>query len=155
MRNNKQTMKGSQMKKTNNNITFENVPEWTYWKNSNTGTILTLGVFREHGVNRNHLNMDTCNTSNVLTYYYTWDEIVEKFEYLGSSESVSDDFYSNYLSNKRLYREYKLAKSRLPYLRRALKREPNAGHDVNLERMLSYVEKYNNLETFKYEWEVA
>ena len=155
MRTNKQTNKGSQMKKLNNNITFENVPEWTYWKNSNTGTILTLGVFREHGVNRNHLNMDTCNTSNVLTYYYTWDEIVEKFEYLGSLESVSDDFYSNYLSNKRLYREYKLAKSRLSYLRRVLKKEPDAGHDVNLERMLSYVEKYNNLETFKYEWEVA
>ena len=27
------------------NLTFENVPEWTYWKNPKTGTILTLGIF--------------------------------------------------------------------------------------------------------------
>ena len=29
-------------------LTFENVPEWTYWKNPKTGTILTLGIFREY-----------------------------------------------------------------------------------------------------------
>ena len=94
--------------------------------------------------------MSTSNTRNELTYWYTWDEIVEKFEYLG--ECDSNDFYKNVLANKRLYREFKLAKSRLPYLRGALKREPDAGHDVELEKMLSYVEKYNNLESFEFDF---
>jgi len=94
--------------------------------------------------------MSTSNTRNELTYWYTWDEIVEKFEYLG--ECDSNDFYVNVLGNKRLYREFKLAKSRLPYLRGALKREPDAGHDVELEKMLSYVEKYNNLESFEFDY---
>ena len=131
-------------------LTFENVPEWTYWKNPKTGTILHLGVFRKYDKNPNHLSMSTENTRYELTYYYTWDEIVEKFEYLG--ECDDDDFYVNFLSNKQLYREYKLSKGRLPYLRRASKREPDAGHDIELERMLSYIEKYNNLETFEFEW---
>ena len=106
---------------------------------------LTLGIFRNNGYenNPNWLSMSTSNTRYELNYHYTWDEIVEKFEYLG--ECDDDDFYKNVLSNKQLYREYKLAKSRLPYLRRALKREPDAGHDVDLEKMLGYIEKYNNL----------
>jgi len=134
-------------------LTFENVPEWTYWRNPKTGTILTLGIFRNNGYENtpNHLSMSTSNTRNELTYWYTWDEIVEKFEYLG--ECDSNDFYVNVLGNKRLYREFKLAKSRLPYLRGAVKREPDAGHDVDLEKMLSYVEKYNNLEPFEFEWD--
>ena len=134
-------------------LTFENVPEWTYWRNPKTGTILTLGIFRNNGYenNPNHLSMSTSNTRNELTYWYTWDEIVEKFEYLG--ECDDDDFYTNFLSNRTLYRHYKLSKSRLPYLRRMTKREPDAGHDVELEKMLSYVEKYNNLEPFEFEWD--
>mgnify|MGYP006169524797 FL=1 len=56
------------------------------------------------------------------------------------------------LGNKTLYREFKFAKSRLPYLRGALKREPDAGHDVELEKMLGYIEKYNNLETFEFDF---
>ena len=133
-------------------LTFENVPEWTYWRNPKTGTILTLGIFRNNGYenNPNWLSMSTSNTRYELNYHYTWDEIVEKFEYLG--ECDDDDFYKNVLSNKQLYREYKLAKSRLPYLRRALKREPDAGHDVDLEKMLGYIEKYNNLETFEFDY---
>ena len=134
-------------------LTFENVPEWTYWRNPKTGTILTLGIFRNNGYenNPNHLSMSTSNTRNELTYWYTWDEIVEKFEYLG--ECDSNDFYVNVLGNKRLYREFKLAKSRLPYLRGAVKREPDAGHEADLEKMLGYVEKYNNLESFEFEWD--
>jgi hypothetical protein len=58
----------------------------------------------------------------------------------------------NILSNRTLYREYKLSKGRLPYLRRALKREPEAGHDIELEKMLGYIEKYNNLETFEFDF---
>ena len=72
-------------------LTFENVPEWTYWKNPKTGTILTLGVFREYENNPNWLSMSTSNTRYELNYNYTWDEIVEKFEYLG--ECDDDDFY--------------------------------------------------------------
>ena len=30
--------------------------------------------------------------------------------------------------------------------------EPDAGHDVELEKMLSYVEKYNNLESFEFDY---
>ena len=133
-------------------LTFENVPEWTYtyWRNPKTGTILTLGIFREYENNPNWLSMSTSNTRYELNYHYTWDEIVEKFEYLG--ECDDDDFYKNVLANKRLYREFKLAKKRLPYLRRALKREPDAGHDVDLEKMLGYIEKYNNLETFEFDY---
>ena len=67
-------------------------------------------------------------------------------------ESSDEDFYVNVLSNRTLYREYKLSKGRLPYLRRALKREPDAGHVVELEKMLSYVEKYNNLESFEFDY---
>ena len=84
---------------------------------------------------------------------HTWEELVEKFEFLCTSDDVDEDFYVNVLSNRTLYREFKLAKSRLPYLRRALKREPDAGHDVDLEKMLSYIEKYNNLEPFEFEWD--
>ena len=147
--------KNKGMKKMNEKtkLTFENVPEWTYWRNPKTGTILTLGIFRNNGYENtpNHLSMSTSNTRNELTYWYNWDEIVEKFEYLG--ECDSNDFYTNFLSNRTLYRHYKLSKSRLPYLRRALKREPDAGHDVDLEKMLSYIEKYNNLEPFEFEWD--
>ena len=40
--------KNKGMKKMNEKtkLTFENVPEWTYWRNPKTGTILTLGIFR-------------------------------------------------------------------------------------------------------------
>ena len=44
-------------------LTFENVPEWTYWRNPKTGTILTLGIFRNNGYENtpNHLSMSTSN----------------------------------------------------------------------------------------------
>jgi len=38
-------------------------------------------------------------------------------------------------------------------LRGAVKREPDAGHEADLEKMLGYVEKYNNLESFEFEWD--
>ena len=145
-------------------LTFENVPEWTYWRNPNSGVIYHCGVNRntwveddefdeggyDYDTNSKHMSVTSNNTKVDRTYYYTWDEIVEKFEYLG--ECDDDDFYTNFLSNRTLYRHYKLSKSRLPYLRRMTKREPDAGHDVELEKMLSYVEKYNNFETFEFEW---
>ena len=146
-------------------LTFENVPEWTYWRNPNSGVIYHCGVNRntwveddefdeggyDYDTNSKHMSVTSNNTKVERTYYYTWDEIVEKFEYLG--ECDDDDFYTNFLSNRTLYRHYKLSKSRLPYLRRMVIREPNAGHDVDLEKMLSYVEKYNNLESFEFEWD--
>jgi hypothetical protein len=146
-------------------LTFENVPESTYWRNQNSGVIYHCGVYRntwvecdefedggyDYDTTKNHMSITSNNTKVERTYYYTWDEIVEKFEYLG--ECDDDDFYTNFLSNRTLYRHYKLSKGRLPYLRRALKREPDAGHDVDLEKMLSYVEKYDNLESFEFEWD--
>ena len=146
-------------------LTFENVPETTYWRNPNSGVIYHCSVHRNtwvetdefedggysYDTNPNHMNVSSINTRVEYNYYYTWDEIVEKFEYLG--ECDDDDFYTNFLSNRTLYRHYKLSKGRLPYLRRMAKREPDAGHDVKLEKMLSYVEKYNNLESFEFEWD--
>ena len=115
-------------------LTFENVPEWTYWKNPKTGTILTLGVFREYENNPNWLSMSTSNTRYELNYHYTWDEIVEKFEYLG--ECDDDDFYTNVLSNKELYWKYRSALKGLPGCLRYLKR----GGDSNIVR--ESVERY-------------
>ena len=116
------------------NLTFENVPEWTYWKNPKTGTILTLGIFREYENNPNWLSMSTSNTRYELNYHYTWDEIVEKFEYLG--ECDDDDFYTNVLSNKELYWRYRSALKGLPGCLRAIKR----GTDSNIIR--ESVERY-------------
>ena len=148
-------------------LTFENVPEVTYWRNPNSGVIYHCGVNRntwveddefeeggyDYDTDKNHMNISSINTRVEYNYWYSWDEIVEKFEFLCTSDDVNEDFYVNILSNRTLYREYKLSKGRLPYLRRALKREPDAGHDVDLEKMLSYVEKYNNLESFEFEWD--
>ena len=147
-------------------FTFENVPEVTYWRNPNSGVIYHCGVNRntwveddefeeggyDYDTTKNHMNISSINTRVEYNYWYSWDEIVEKFEFLCCGDDVNEDFYVNILSNRTLYREYKLSKGRLPYLRRASKREPDAGHDIELERMLSYIEKYNNLETFEFEW---
>ena len=157
------------MKKMNEKtkLTFENVPESTYWRNPNSGVIYHCGVYRNtwvesdefedggysYDTNKSWVNISSINTRVEYNYYYTWEELVEKFEFLCTSDDVDEDFYVNILSNRTLYREYKLSKGRLPYLRRALKREPDAGHDVELEKMLSYVEKYNNLESFEFEWD--
>ncbi len=146
------------MKKLNKDqLTFENVPEYTYWRNPKTGTILSLPISRNHekeylNDSPRRLHLWTCNTRNELLYAYSWDEIVEKFEYLG--ESDGEEVYTKVLSNKRLFREYKLAKKRLSRLRKALKREPDAGHDVELEKMLGYIEKYNNLESFEFDYSI-
>jgi len=145
-------------------FTFENVPEVTYWRNPNSGVIYHCSIHRntwvecdefeeggyDYDTSSKNINISSINTRVEYNYYYTWEELVEKFEFLCTSDDVDEDFYVNILSNRTLYREYKLSKSRLPYLRRALKREPDAGHDVELEKMLSYVEKYNNLESFEF-----
>ena len=117
-------------------LTFENVPEMTYWRNPKTGTILTLGIFRNNGYenNPNHLSMSTSNTRNELTYWYTWDEIVEKFEYLG--ECNDNDYYLNVLANKTLYWRYRQAKKGLPSRLRYIKN----GGDSNMTR--ESVEEY-------------
>ena len=147
-------------------LTFENVPQVTYWRNPNSGVIYHCSIFRNtwvesdefedggysYDTEKHWINISSINTKVERTYYYTWDELVEKFEFLCTSDDVDEDFYVNILSNRTLYREYKLSKSRLPYLRRALKREPDAGHDVELEKMLANVEKYNNLESFEFDY---
>ena len=120
-------------------LTFENVPEYTYWKNPKTGTILSLGVSRNEeedylNDSSNRLHMWTCNTRYELLYSYSWNEIVEKFEYLG--ECDDDDFYTNVLSNKELYWRYRSALKGLPGCLRAIKR----GTDSNIIR--ESVERY-------------
>jgi len=160
--------KNKGMKKVNEKtkLTFENVPETTYWRNPNSGVIYHCGVYRntwvkddefeeggyDYDTNPKNVNISSINTRVEYNYYYTWEELVEKYEYLCCGDDVDEDFYVNILSNRTLYREYKLSKGRLPYLRRALKREPDAGHDVELEKMLANVEKYNNLESFEFDY---
>ena len=120
-------------------LTFENVPEYTYWKNPKTGTILSLLVQRnqeEDYLNDSpkRLSMWTCNTRYELLYSYSWDEIVKKFDYLG--ECDSDDYYTNVLSNKEIYWRYRSALKGLPGCLRAIKR----GSDSNILR--ESVERY-------------
>ena len=109
-------------------LTFENVPEMTYWKNPKTGTILSLGIYREEwsNPNPNRCNLTTTNTRYELSYYYTWDEIVEKFEYLG--ECNDNDYYLNVIANKNLYWKYRQAKKGLPSRLRYIKN----GGDSNM-----------------------
>ena len=147
-------------------LTFENVPEVTYWRNPNSGVIYHCSIHRntwvecdefeeggyDYDTNENNINISSINTRVEYNYYYTWDELVEKFEFLCISDDVDEDFYVSVLANRQLYREYRLSKDRLPRLRRLHKSEPEAGWDVEIEEMLSNVEKYHNLETFKYNY---
>ena len=101
-------------KMTNNQPTFEECSEWTYWKNKKTGTIVTLGLFREYNPRKEHLDVSTINTRYELTYYYSWDEIVEKFDYLGTNDNWSEEEYKSVLTNKQLYWEYRHALKNIP-----------------------------------------
>jgi len=105
----------------NNQPTFEECSEWTYWKNKKTGTIVTLGLFRKYNPRKERLNVDTINTRYELTYYYSWDEIVEKFDYLGTNDDWSEEEYKSVLTNKNLYWEYKHALKSIPRAKRWVK----------------------------------
>jgi nicotinic acid mononucleotide adenylyltransferase len=108
-------------KMINNQPTFEECSEWTYWKNKKTGTIVTLGLFRKYNPRKERLNVDTINTRYELTYYYSWDEIVEKFDYLGTNDDWSEEEYKSVLTNKNLYWEYKHALKSIPRAKRWVK----------------------------------
>ena len=125
-------------KMTNNQPTFENCPEWTYWKNKKTGTIVNLGLFRKYNPRKEHLDVSTINTRYELTYYYSWDEIVEKFDYLGGHEEWNEESYINVLSNKNLYWKYRQALKGIPRCNRVIKN----GCDSNIVK--ENLEKYNN-----------
>ena len=72
-------------------LTFENVPEVTYWRNPNSGVIYHCSVHRntwvecdefeeggyDYDTNSKHMDVTSNNTKVERTYYYTWDEIVE------------------------------------------------------------------------------
>jgi hypothetical protein len=74
-------------------LTFENVPEVTYWRNPNSGVIYHCSVHRntwvecdefeeggyDYDTNKDHMNISSVNTRVEYNYYYSWDEIVEKF----------------------------------------------------------------------------
>ena len=105
----------------NNQPTFEECSEWTYWKNKKTGTIVTLGLFREYNPRKEHLDVSTINTRYELTYYYSWDEIVEKFDYLGTNDNWSEEEYKSVLTNKQLYWEYRHALRNIPRYKRLVK----------------------------------
>ena len=98
----------------NKELTFENCPEWTYWKNKKTGTIVTLGLFRKYNPRKEHLNVSTINTRYELDYWYSWDEIVKKFDCLGGHKEWNEEKFINVLSNKNLYWKYRQAKKNLP-----------------------------------------
>jgi len=147
-------------------LTFENVPEVTYWRNPNSGVIYHCSIFRNtwvetdefeeggysYDTEKSFVSISSINTRYELGYYYTWDELVEKFEYLCSGDDVDEDYYVNILANKRLYREFRYCKDRLPRLRRLMKSEPDSHWLDDYDDMVANVEKYNNLETFELEF---
>ena len=124
-------------KMTNNQPTFENCPEWTYWKNKKTGTIVTLGLFREYNPRKEHLDVSTINTRYELTYYYSWDEIVEKFDYLGTNDNWSEEEYKSVLTNKQLYWEYRHALKNIPRVKRWVKTTDVSWAQDRLDNLLT------------------
>ena len=122
----------------NNQPTFEECSEWTYWKNKKTGTIVTLGLFREYNPRKEHLDVSTINTRYELTYYYSYEELCEKFDYLGGHEEWNEESYINVLSNKNLYWKYRQALKGIPRCNRVIKN----GCDSNVVK--ENLEKYTN-----------
>ena len=147
-------------------LTFENVSEVTYWRNPNSGVIYHCSIhintwvecdeFEEGGydydTSSKNINISSINTRVEYNYYYTWEELVEKFEFLCTSDDVDENYYVNILANKRLYREFRYCKDRLPRLRRLMKSEPDSHWLDDYDEMVANVEKYNNLETFELEF---
>jgi len=105
----------------NNQPTFEECSEWTYWKNKKTGTIVTLGLFREYNPREERLDVETINTRYALTYYYSYEELCEKFDYIGTNYDWSEEEYKSVLSNKNLYWEYRHALRNIPRYKRLIK----------------------------------
>jgi len=105
----------------NNQPTFEECSEWTYWKNKKTGTIVTLGLFREYNPREERLDVETINTRYALTYYYSYEELCEKFDYIGTNYDWSEEEYKSVLSNKNLYWEYRHALKNIPRYKRLVK----------------------------------
>ena len=122
----------------NNQPTFEECSEWTYWKNKKTGTIVTLGLFREYNPRKEHLDVSTINTRYELTYYYSYEELCEKFDYLGGHEEWNEESYINVLSNKNLYWKYRQALKGIPRCNRVIKN----GCDSNIVK--ENLDKYTN-----------
>ena len=104
-----------------NQPTFEECSEWTYWKNKKTGTIVTLGLFREYNPREERLDVETINTRYALTYYYSYEELCEKFDYIGTNYDWSEEEYKSVLSNKNLYWEYRYALKNIPRYNRLVK----------------------------------
>ena len=121
----------------NNQPTFENCPEWTYWKNKKTGTIVNLGLFRKYNPRKEHLDVSTINTRYELTYYYSWDEIVEKFDYLGTNDNWSEEEYKSVLTNKQLYWEYRHALKNIPRVKRWVKTTDVSWAQDRLDNLLT------------------
>ena len=124
-------------KMINNQPTFENCPEWTYWKNKKTGTIVNLGLFRKYNPHKEHLDVSTINTRYELTYYYSWDEIVEKFDYLGTNDNWSEEEYKSVLTNKQLYWEYRHALKNIPRVKKWVKTTDVSWAQDRLDNLLT------------------
>ena len=107
---------------TNNQPTYEECSEWTYWKNKKTGTIVTLGLFREYNPRKERLDVETINTRYALTYYYSYEELCEKFDYIGTNDDWSEEEYKSVLSNKKLYQQYRHAFKQIPRYKKQVKK---------------------------------
>ena len=130
-------------------LTFENCPGSTYWKNKKTGTIAHLVTYRKCNPRKERLNLSTLNTAWVMEYHYSWDEIVEKFDYIGNyvvdgSGSVSSEFFDNVLSNKNLYRRYRKALKNLPSCRKSVKKYEHPMYKDMLERYTTWKNEFEN-----------
>ena len=94
-------------------LTFENVPQVTYWRNPNSGVIYHCSIFRNtwvesdefedggysYDTEKSFVSISSINTRYELGYHYTWDELVEKFEYLckvSEKNYASSVFYNKH-----------------------------------------------------------
>ena len=78
-------------------------------------------MFREYNPRKERLDVETINTRYALTYYYSYEELCEKFDYIGTNYDWSEEEYKSVLSNKKLYWEYRHALKHIPRYKKRVK----------------------------------
>ena len=94
-------------------------------------------MFRKYNPHKEHLDVSTINTRYELTYYYSWDEIVEKFDYIGTNYDWSEEEYKSVLSNKKLYWEYRHALKNIPRVKKWVKTTDVSWAQDRLDNLLT------------------
>ena len=106
--------------KCNSAPSFKNIPEHTYWINKTTGTIVSVGIYRdEYPTDINRISVTTMNTSIEMDFRYSWDNLNDKFELI--NREVTEEFFVKVISNKRRYQDFKWCKKTIPTLKKLAK----------------------------------